>query len=74
MVLRVLAFVFGLAELLAPRHLVDFWMNLASVEDDVELRSWVYTAARIEGVLLLLWALRAGRSNADGVDADAVES
>ena len=74
MVLRVLAFAFGLAELLAPRRLVDFWMNLASVEDDVELRSWVYTAARIEGVLLLLWALGAGRSNADGVDADAVES
>jgi len=66
MVLRLLAFAFGLAELLAPRRLVDFWMGLATADDDVELRPWVYTAARIEGVFLLLWAVRAGKSDDSG--------
>lgn len=59
MVLRVLALVVGLLELLAPRRLVDFWMGLAT--KDGELRPWVYTAARVEGVVLVLWALRRGR-------------
>ncbi|WP_435184638.1 hypothetical protein [Halobellus sp. EA9] len=61
MFLRVTALAFGLAELLAPRRVVDFWMALAT-DDDGELRSWIYTAARIEGVLLVLWALTRGRS------------
>lgn len=50
----------GVAELLWPRRTVDFWMGLAAPGgQDVELRPWVYTAARVEGVLLLLWALGA---------------
>lgn len=59
MVLRTLAFVVGLVELLAPRRLVDFWMGVAT--EDGELRPWVYTVARVEGVLLVLWALTRGR-------------
>ncbi|MFA1611960.1 hypothetical protein [Halobellus rubicundus] len=62
MFLRVTALAFGLAELLAPRRVVDFWMALAT-DDDGEPRSWIYTAARIEGVLLVLWALTRGRSD-----------
>ncbi|WP_336025270.1 hypothetical protein [Halobellus salinisoli] len=65
MVLKVLALVVGVLELLVPRQLVDFWMNLASADDDVELRSWVYTAARIEGVVLVLWALKGCCSRSD---------
>ena len=58
MSLRLLALAFGLAELAAPKQFVDYWMRLASDPDsDVELRPWVYTAARVEGVLLVLWAL-----------------
>ena len=68
MLLRIAAFVLGLIELLRPRSVVDFWMNLATSDDDVSLRPWVYTAARIEGVFLVLWALRRSRSgsSADG--------
>jgi len=62
MLLRIAALVLGVLELLRPRRVVDFWMNLATEGDDVSLRPWVYTAARIEGVFLVLWALRRSRS------------
>lgn len=53
----------GVVELLWPRRTVDLWMDLAAAGDqDVELHPWVYTVARIEGALILLWALgTAGR-------------
>ena len=48
----------GLAEVLWPRRVVDFWMDLAAVRgQEVELRPWVYAAARVEGLLLLVWVL-----------------
>ncbi|RXK50263.1 hypothetical protein [Halorientalis pallida] len=57
----------GLTELLAPRKVVDFWMDLAVTDDsEIELRPWVYTAARIEGILILLWVV----SRRGGDDAD----
>ncbi|WP_435347972.1 hypothetical protein [Haloarchaeobius sp. HRN-SO-5] len=61
MLLRTALAVLALVEVVAPRRLVDFWMRLATKNDDVELRSWVYTAARAEGVLILLWLLTRGR-------------
>jgi hypothetical protein len=63
MLLRIVALALGLLELLRPRSVVDFWMGLATESDDVSLRSWVYTAARIEGVVLVLWALRRSRDD-----------
>ncbi|WP_324663668.1 hypothetical protein [Haloarcula sediminis] len=65
MALRILLVVVGLAELLAPRKVVDFWMGLATTDPDVELRPWVYTAARLEGVAILLWVLASGRGNGE---------
>jgi len=59
MVLWTVLLVLGIVELLAPRRLVDFWMGVAVTdESEVDLRPWVYTAARIEGVFIVLWALR----------------
>lgn len=60
MVLRTPIAVLGAVEALRPRPFVDFWMRLATGDADVEVRPWVYTAARVEGLLLLLWALRRG--------------
>ncbi len=60
MVLRALALTLGLLELVAPRAVVNFWMGLAS-DDDVELKPWVYTVARVEGLLFVAWALTRGR-------------
>ena len=63
MAIRLLLLALGLAELLAPKKVVDFWMNLATTESDVELRSWVYTVARLEGLIIVLWVLAAGRGD-----------
>lgn len=64
MLLRSVLFVLGIVELLAPRQFVDFWMAVAATDDsDVELRPWVYTAARIEGLLVLLWVVRRTRES-----------
>lgn len=57
MALRLLLALLGLLEVAFPKPLVDFWMNIAAEDDDVELRPWVYTAARIEGVVILLYVL-----------------
>ena len=65
MALRTLLAVLGLLEVAFPKPLVDFWMNLATEDDDVELRPWVYTAARIEGVLILLYVLLSSRTGDD---------
>ncbi|GGL69235.1 hypothetical protein [Halocalculus aciditolerans] len=56
MVLRSALLAIGVLELLRPKKLVDFWMRLAAKGgQDVELRSWVYAAARLEGLCILLW-------------------
>lgn len=61
MTLRFVLAALGLVEAVRPRPFVDLWMRLAAVGDeDVELRPWVYAAARVEGVLILLWALTRG--------------
>lgn len=70
MALRVLLFAVALAELLVPRQFVDFWMRLATTPDsEVELRDWVYTVARIEGLVILLWVVTRGRGG-DGAVAE----
>ncbi len=59
---RLVLLALGLLELLVPRRLVDFWMTRAvTPESDFELRPWVYTAARIEGLVIVLWTLARGR-------------
>lgn len=48
----------GLVELLFPKRVVDAATRLAyETPDDVEVRPWLYTAARVEGVVFLLLAL-----------------
>ena len=70
MAIRLLLLALGLAELLAPEKVVDFWMNLATTESEVELRPWVYTVARLEGLVIVLWVLAAARRGGDGADTD----
>jgi hypothetical protein len=56
--LKTVLLALGVLELLIPRAIVDFWMNLAVEDDsDVKLRPWVYRAARLEGLLIVLWVL-----------------
>jgi hypothetical protein len=66
MVVRTFLLVLGVLELLVPKRVVDFWMDRAVTPDsDVELRPWVYTAARVEGLVIILWALTRGRGDDD---------
>jgi hypothetical protein len=62
MLLRIAALMLGLVETLRPRRITDFWLNLAT-EGDATPRRWVYTAVRIEGLLLVLWAVRRHRDS-----------
>lgn len=55
MLIRAILGVIALLELAVPRAFVDFWMALAVEDGEVELRPWVYTVARIEGLLILVW-------------------
>jgi len=64
MALQIPLALLGLAELLVPRKVVDFGMDLAVTEDsEIELRPWVYTAARVEGLLILLWVFARARGD-----------
>ncbi|WP_248896822.1 hypothetical protein [Haloplanus halobius] len=57
-----LLLVIGVLEAIYPHRVVDFWLSLA-LDDDGEPRRWVYTAARIEGVLIVLWTVRRWRAD-----------
>jgi len=62
MVLRTLLGLFGVVEFVFTRRLVDGAMAWASAEPDpVELEPWVYTVARLEGLVFMVWGLRAWR-------------
>jgi hypothetical protein len=64
----------GLAELLFPKRVVDAATRLAyETPDDVEVRPWLYTAARVEGAVFLLLALRRFGRCSDG-DGDVAET
>ncbi|WP_049982608.1 hypothetical protein [Halorubrum sp. BV1] len=69
MILRVLLAVFGVVEFLFPRRLADASMSLATTDDsEYELRSWVYTVARVEGLCIAALALWYGRRASSGDD------
>jgi hypothetical protein len=56
MAVRLVLLVLGILELLFPRRVVDFWMRRATKQEvDVDLRQWVYTMARVEGIVILVW-------------------
>ena len=69
MILRALLAVFGVVEFLFPRRLADAAMSLATTDDsEYELRSWVYTVARVEGLCIAALALWSGRRVSSGDD------
>ena len=71
MVVRLALLAIGLLEALYPRRVVDFWMNLAAEEGDVQLRPWVYRVARLEGVVIVLWVLaRRGRARGERAERE----
>ena len=63
MILRIILAVFGFIELLFPRKVVQYMMNVTTTgETRYEFKSWVYKLARLEGLSLVLVALWLGRN------------
>ena len=63
MILRIILAVFGAIELLFPRQLVDFMMEVTTTgEAKNEFKPWVYQLARLEGLAFVLIAVRLGKN------------
>lgn len=62
MILRTIVGVIGVLEVVAPRRVVSSLLGLCCRDaDEIEVRSWVVTAVRLEGLLLVglvLWQSR----------------
>lgn len=66
MILRTLLAVFGLVELLFPRTLVQFMMDVTTVgETDYEFKPWVYKLARLEGLVFVACAVWWGKDRSE---------
>ncbi len=63
MILRIILAVFGFIELLFPRKVVQYMMDVTTTgETRYEFKSWVYKLARLEGLSLVLVALWLGKN------------
>ena len=63
MILRIVLGVFGLIELLFPRKLIQYMMDITTVgETTFEFKPWVYKLARLEGLVFVLIAVRSGKN------------
>jgi len=79
--LRFLIGVIGLFELCYPRRAVSIWTQIAYENaEDAEPRSWLLTAAKVEGTLLVVLAVAwplvgavSDRSADSGDETDAEE-
>jgi len=66
MIIRIVLAVLGVLELLFPRQLTDFIMDVTTVgETTYEYKSWVYKLARLEGLVFILIAVRWDRSRGE---------
>lgn len=58
MILRTVAALFGIVEMLLPKKVIEKTMDFITVgEPEYEFKSWVYTLTRLEGVVILVCAL-----------------
>lgn len=63
MVIRIVLAVLGVLELLFPRRLTDYVMDVTTVgETTYEYKPWVYNLARLEGLVFILIAVRWGKN------------
>ena len=67
MIFRIVLAVFGVIELLFPRQVVDSMMDVTTTaETTYEFKSWVYTLARVEGLVFVLVAFWWGKNRGEG--------
>lgn len=66
---RLLLAAFGLAELAFPKPVVEYLTRLAyESPEEFEIKPWVVTAARVEGLVLLALAVRGCRCGSDDAE------
>jgi len=66
MVIRIALVVLGVLELLFPRRLTDYVMDVTTVgETTYEYKPWVYKLARLEGLVFILIAVRWGKNRSE---------
>lgn len=57
MILRTIAALFGVIEMLFPKKVTELTMNvMVKGEPEYEFKPWVYTLARIEGFAIVVFA------------------
>lgn len=67
MMLRIVLAVFGIIELLFPRKVVDYMMDVTTTaETTYEFKPWVYSLARLEGLAFVLVAFWWGKNRDEG--------
>jgi len=66
MLIRIALVVFGVLELFFPRQLIDYMMDVTTTgETTYEFKPWVYKVARLEGLALILVAVRLGKNRGE---------
>ena len=66
MLIRIALVVFGVLELFFPRQLIDYMMDVTTTgETTYEFKPWVYKVARLEGLALVLIAVRLGKNRGE---------
>ena len=64
--LRIVLAVFGLFELLFPRKLIQYMMDMTTMgENTYTFKPWVYKIARLEGLAFVLIAARLGKNQGE---------
>ncbi|WP_267640069.1 hypothetical protein [Haloarchaeobius amylolyticus] len=60
--LRTVLLLFGLLEFLFPKQVIDFMTKRAyTTPEEFEVKPWVLTVARVEGLVFVLLALKGKR-------------
>lgn len=66
MLIRIALAVFGVLELFFPRQLIDYIMDVTTTgETTYEFKPWVYKVARLEGLALILIAVRLDKNRGE---------
>jgi hypothetical protein len=66
MLIRTVLVSFGIIEMLLPKRVAEYAMDVSTEGDpEYEFKPWVYTLARLEGLVIVILALRWGRNSTD---------
>lgn len=66
MMFRILLAVFGIIELVFPKQVIEYMMEVTTTDDPTyEFKPWVYKLARLEGLSFVLLAFWMGKNRTE---------